>query len=96
MHSARNPYLLRGSVLGLLACAAHAQCGADQPATTILDYAPTQSEVILNTDFTQIQPTVGPPINVAGGIFVFDEVTIPQGVTVRAFGSNPMIWICRL
>lgn len=58
-----------------------------------LDYAPTGPEVLLNTDFTQIQPVQGPPINVTGGVFVFRNVTINQGVRVRGMGSRPMVWI---
>ncbi|MBK8095571.1 MAG: hypothetical protein IPK26_00580 [Planctomycetes bacterium] len=57
------------------------------------DYMPMGPEVVLNTDFTQIQPTQGPPINVTGGIFVFRNVTIPAGVRVRGVGTRPMIWI---
>ena len=58
-----------------------------------LDYAPTGPEVLLNTDFTTIQPVQGPPLQVAGGVFHFRNVTIPQGVRVRGVGSRPMIWI---
>lgn len=58
-----------------------------------LDYAPVGPEVVLNTNFTQIQPTQGPPINVVGGVFVFRNVTINQGVRVRGVGTNPMIWL---
>jgi hypothetical protein len=57
-----------------------------------VDYAPVGPDVVLNTNFTQIQPTQGPPINVAGGVFVFRNVTINQGVRVRGVGTNPMIW----
>jgi hypothetical protein len=62
-------------------------------ASTILDFQPSSSEVILNTDFTQVTPKNGPPINVSGGVFQFRNVTIPPGVTVRATGSKPMIWL---
>ena len=64
-------------------------CGAQ----TTLDYCPTASEVILNTNFTQITPCNAPPINVSGGVFFFRNVTIAQGVTVRGTGTQPMIWI---
>ena len=60
---------------------------------TVLDYQPTTSEVVLNTDFTQITPTGAPPINVAGGVFSFRNVTIQNGVTVRGTGSRPMVWL---
>lgn len=62
-------------------------------STTILDYQPATSLVDLNTDFTQIVPRNGPPINVSGGVFQFRDVTIPAGVTVRGSGRNPMVWL---
>jgi len=57
------------------------------------DFMPTAREVVLNTDFTQVTPANCPPFNVAGGVFVFRNVTIPAGVTVRGVGSNPMNWV---
>lgn len=57
------------------------------------DYRPSQREVVLDTDDTLIQPTVGPPIRVRGGVFVFRSVTIPSGVLVRGVGSRPMVWV---
>ena len=62
-------------------------------SSTTLDYQPMAAQVVLNTDFTQITPTNGPPINVTGGVFQFRNVTIPAGVTVRGIGSNPMVWL---
>ncbi|MCA8953869.1 MAG: hypothetical protein KDE27_30435 [Planctomycetes bacterium] len=59
----------------------------------IHDYDPLVPEVVLNTDFTQITPAQGLPYNVAGGVFVFRDVRIRQGVRVRGVGSNPMVWI---
>jgi hypothetical protein len=63
-------------------------------ATAQLDYAPTAPEVVLNTDFTQIQPTTGPALTVVGGVFQFRNVTISQGVRVVGVGSRQMLWIC--
>lgn len=60
---------------------------------TNLKYEPTTQEVVLDTDFTQILPSNGQPINVSNGIFTFQEVKIPAGVTVRGTGSNPMVWL---
>ncbi|MEE9126414.1 MAG: hypothetical protein V3U11_04685, partial [Planctomycetota bacterium] len=60
---------------------------------TNLRYEPNTPEVILNTDFTQITPKGAPTINVSGGVFEFRSVTIPAGVTVRATGSKPMVWL---
>ncbi|MEM7202895.1 MAG: hypothetical protein AAF628_21735 [Planctomycetota bacterium] len=57
-----------------------------------LDYEPTSADVILNTAFTQIQPKGAPPFVVSGGVFRFNSVRIPRGVTVRGTGPNPMIW----
>ncbi|MEO0480708.1 MAG: Ig-like domain-containing protein [Planctomycetota bacterium] len=59
----------------------------------LLEYRPNTTEVVLNTDFTQISPVGTPPINVPGGVFQFREVTIPEGVTVRGEGTNPMVWL---
>ncbi|MHC4918111.1 MAG: hypothetical protein ACYTKC_00820, partial [Planctomycetota bacterium] len=60
---------------------------------TNLRYEPNTPEVILNTDFTQITPKGAPKINVSGGVFEFRSVTIPEGVTVKATGSKPMVWL---
>jgi len=60
---------------------------------TNLVYEPNTPEVILNTDFTQITPKGAPKINVSGGVFEFRSVTIPDGVTIRANGSKPMVWL---
>ncbi|MCU0866352.1 MAG: hypothetical protein MUC36_21420 [Planctomycetes bacterium] len=62
--------------------------------STSLEYEPTAQEVVLNTDFTQIVPKTGQPFTVAGGMFNFRNVTIPQGVTVIGRGSRPMVWLC--
>jgi hypothetical protein len=57
------------------------------------DFQPTVREVVLNTDFTQVQSSNCPPVNVTGGVFLFRSVRIPAGVTVRGEGSRPMVWI---
>ncbi|MFK7742674.1 MAG: Ig-like domain-containing protein [Planctomycetota bacterium] len=62
--------------------------------STSLEYEPTANEVVLNTSFTQIVPKAGLPFSVTGGTFNFRNVTIPQGVTVRGTGPNPMVWLC--
>ncbi|MFN9706569.1 MAG: Ig-like domain-containing protein [Planctomycetota bacterium] len=62
--------------------------------STTLEYAPTSTEVVLNTAFTQIAPSNGLAVSVAGGVFNFRNVTIPQGVTVIGQGPNPMVWLC--
>ena len=61
---------------------------------TSLEFAPTVSEVILDTAFTQIVPVNGLPFTVVGGVFNFKNVTIQQGVTVLGQGPNPMVWLC--
>lgn len=63
-------------------------------AATTLDYRPLSAEVVLNTSFTQIIPDGGLPFTVNGGVFKFRDVEIPQGVTVRGQGPNPMVWQC--
>lgn len=60
---------------------------------TQFDYRPSVTEVVLNTDFTQVSPSNGAPFNVSGGVFEFRDVTIPLGVTVRGTGSKPMVWL---
>jgi hypothetical protein len=60
---------------------------------TRLSYRPTQREVILDTNFTQITPENSQPINVSGGVFSFSRVEIPEGVLVRGIGTNPMTWL---
>lgn len=62
--------------------------------STSLEYEPQAQEVVLNTSFTQIVPKAGLPFSVAGGVFNFKNVSIPQGVTVRGTGPNPMVWLC--
>jgi hypothetical protein len=62
-------------------------------ARTSLDYEPLAAQVILNTAFTQVVPTVGLPFNVAGGVFKFKNVKINRGVTVQGTGPNPMVWV---
>ena len=57
------------------------------------DYEPTAPEVVLDTDSTLITPKNGAPMLITGGVFVFRSVRIPPGVTVRAKGSRPMVWI---
>lgn len=61
--------------------------------STSLEYEPTAREVVLNTSFTQIVPKNGLPFNVSGGVFNFKNVTIPQGVSVKGQGPNPMVWL---
>lgn len=62
-------------------------------AQRLPDYEPALFDVVLDTDHTVIQPTQGPPRTVDNGVFVFHDVHIPQGVTVRGVGSRPMVWI---
>lgn len=60
---------------------------------SLLEFRPNATEVVLNTDFTQITPVGTPPINVPGGVFSFRSVTIPEGVLVRGEGTRPMVWL---
>jgi hypothetical protein len=62
-------------------------------AGTSLDFRPLAREVVLNTNFTQVQPANGVPFNVSGGVFRFRDVTIPASVQVRGTGTNPMVWL---
>ena len=62
-------------------------------AQSLNDYEPQVREVVLNTDVTQITPKSGPPYTVTGGVFVFRNVKISAGVTVRGTGSRPMLWL---
>ncbi|MCA8941195.1 MAG: hypothetical protein KDB80_01430 [Planctomycetes bacterium] len=64
----------------------------DGQAST-LDYEPSARETVLDTNFTQVAPVGSEPINVAGGVFRFRNVSIPAGKTVRGVGPNPMVWL---
>ncbi|MGB3970103.1 MAG: Ig-like domain-containing protein, partial [Planctomycetota bacterium] len=61
---------------------------------TTRDYAPTASETVLNTSFTQVVPVSGPPFSVNGGVFNFRDMTILSGTTVVGQGPNPMVFAC--
>lgn len=67
--------------------------GTATVAQSTLNFEPSAAETILDTGFTQVAPLGAEPINVAGGIFLFNNVNIPVGRTVRGVGPNPMIWI---
>ncbi len=56
------------------------------------NFVAPSGETVLNTDFTQVVTTTG-TVNVTGGVFIFNSVTIPAGCTVRGIGSKPMIWV---
>ncbi|MFQ5504225.1 MAG: Ig-like domain-containing protein [Planctomycetota bacterium] len=58
---------------------------------TFLDFEPTSKEVVLKTDFAQVQPSNGPPITVVGGVFSFHDIVIPVGVRVQGAGPNPLV-----
>ncbi|MCU0863903.1 MAG: hypothetical protein MUC36_08935 [Planctomycetes bacterium] len=58
-----------------------------------LDWIAPPGVTVLDTDSTTLQPTTGPAITVTGGVFVFRNVTIPNGSTVIGRGSRPMVWI---
>ena len=58
-----------------------------------LDWVAPPGVTVLDTDSTTLQPTTGPAITVTGGVFVFRNVTIPNGSTVVGRGSKPMVWI---
>ncbi|MEY4829015.1 MAG: hypothetical protein RLZZ562_811 [Planctomycetota bacterium] len=63
--------------------------------STELMFEPTTASVILNTDFTQVQPSNGPAFNVSGGQFNFKSVRIPENVIVKGQGTRPMVWLVR-
>jgi len=67
---------------------------AFEGSNTSLEFEPNVLEVVLNTSFTQVVPKNGLPFNVAGGVFNFKNVRIPQGVLVKGQGPNPMVWLC--
>jgi hypothetical protein len=75
------------TVLALLAAG-----GASLPAAAQCDFAPTGREVILNTDFATVATSCGPQV-VAGGVFVFRNITIPAGTVVRGQGTRPLILV---
>ncbi len=63
--------------------------GLDTP----FDFGPLSKEIVLNTDFTTVAPKNGPPITVSGGVFHFRNIEVPEGVTVRGIGSNPLVFL---
>lgn len=63
--------------------------------STELMFEPSTASVILNTDFTQVVPSNGPPFNVSGGQFNFKSVRIPENVIVKGQGTRPMVWLVR-
>ncbi|MEZ5966468.1 MAG: hypothetical protein R3F56_21710 [Planctomycetota bacterium] len=75
------------------ACAAPFFAATTDAQGFLCDFQPNTAEVVLNTDFAQVRSRNCPPVNVAGGIFYFRSVHIPQGVTVRGEGTNPMIFV---
>lgn len=77
----------------LLACAATIAALSPYAGAQALSWTATTPETVLSTDFAQLVATTGAPVNVTGGVFVFDQVTIPVGCTVRGVGSRPMLWI---
>ncbi|MBI5851214.1 MAG: hypothetical protein HZB39_09315, partial [Planctomycetes bacterium] len=56
-------------------------------------WRPTQREVILDTDRTDVQPEYGPTYEVRGGVFQFANVEIPFGTTVTCVGSRPVVFL---
>src|SRR5262245_25300604 len=65
---------------------------AFEGTTTGAEFEPT-TNVVLNTNFTQVVPKFGTPYNVSGGVFNFRNVKIRNGKTVSGQGSNPMVWL---
>ncbi|PIE24364.1 MAG: hypothetical protein CSA62_03525 [Planctomycetota bacterium] len=63
--------------------------GQDTP----FDYRPSAVTNVLNTIRQQVQPVQGRPFTVIGGVFPFHDITIPEGVTVQGFGSNPLVFL---
>ncbi len=51
------------------------------------------ANVVLDTDFTIVTPAFGAPYPVTGGVFVFRDVNIAQGITVRGTGSKPLVFL---
>ena len=60
----------------------------------IHSFVTTAPETIWNTDSTLVVPTMGVPYIVTGGVFVFNNVTISAGTTLRITGSRPMLLLC--
>ncbi len=63
---------------------------APVPQGPTCDFAPNAREVVLNTDLGSVTTSCGTTL-VRGGIYVFRNVTIPAGVTVRGEGSRPLV-----
>lgn len=67
-------------------------CAAAFAAAQSLDYQPAV-DATLSTDGQILIATNGAQVVVPDGVFRFRNVTIPAGVTLRATGSRPMLWI---
>ncbi|HEU4418750.1 MAG TPA: hypothetical protein VFT55_07400, partial [Planctomycetota bacterium] len=63
-------------------------------AQLLPDFDPAAPFTVWNTDSTQVQPFVGPPYTVTGGVFVFRNFRIGAGKTLRITGSRPMLLLC--
>ncbi|MCB9869375.1 MAG: hypothetical protein H6837_05930 [Planctomycetes bacterium] len=84
----RVPRVLAAPILPL-ACLAWAPLSAQGPQ---VDWTPNSQEVVLNTE-SQVMPTPNGPVTVTNGVFVFRNVVIPQGTTVRGVGRNPLVFV---
>jgi hypothetical protein len=65
------------------------------PGGSDLDFAPVVQEVVLHTSVGTLVPVEGAPVQVTGGVYHLRNLTIPQGVTVRGAGPNPLVLVCR-
>ena len=59
---------------------------------THVDWNPTGKTITLNTESARILTSIG-WVTVTGGLFVFRNVTIPAGTTIRGTGKNPLIFV---
>ena len=62
-------------------------------AQALEEWVAPLGDSVLSTSFQSLRAKSGRTVNVAGGVFVFKNVTIPSGATVKGVGPNPMIWV---
>ena len=79
--------------LAALPCIACALALGPSLSAQILDDYEPQASAVLSTDFQQVRSKKGRLVTIVNGIYVFRNVRIPRGVTIRGTGAHPMIWV---
>ncbi|MCB9918616.1 MAG: hypothetical protein H6832_09455 [Planctomycetes bacterium] len=62
-------------------------------AQNLEEWVAPSGETMLSTIFQTLKAKSGRTVTLVNGIYVFKNVTIPSGASVRCSGPNPMIWV---